>query len=723
VRLFALGCVDTPQASRTLQPLMGMTPGRPRRGRNTTGLNAGRRTSAGVASAVLSLATAMVASAAVEITLDGPEFDVLRVESRERGNPGAALGTAVAAWRAENWELARDLLQGVSGRYPVVADHADLLLLRIALEVGDAAKTAELASAWDHADPSLGAEVSEILGNARATLGDSTAARNAWQAAIAGDPLGANHARLHLKLADSFAADGDFAAALKSFLEVWTGHPTSPQAEPANAALDRIAAERGSDPRTATHYRRRADVFFRRHDNEAALADYERALAMGMLGKSETRRASRQRAQTLFRLRRYPEAVEAYGALRPAPEYLTERARAIARAGDPVAGARELEVIARNSKGRVSARALFLAGLLWDGEGKSERARSLFERVIRTAAGTSYANVALWNFGWSAYREGRIDEARRSFERLLSHDAKGVSALRARYWLARTREAQGDLAAEAAFAELAREFPLSYYGWRARLRVDDRALPRRKSDRAIDLGSESLGPEAMARPRILLEAGLEAEGRRELDHLYPQAESLADRLALSNLYANSGDFNRSQRLIVEEFSTSLARGPIPEQLEMWWYAWPAPYGEDMRRATGDGDWIEPGLVYALMREESGYRPTVVSAVGARGLLQIMPETGERLAQDVAMSDFDPDDLFEPAVNIRLGSHYLRNLLIRFDGQLSAAIASYNAGPTAVSRWIDPELDDDEWVESIPYDQTRAYVKRVLRSLYAYRVLY
>jgi soluble lytic murein transglycosylase len=672
---------------------------------------------------MLSLAAAGFASAAIGIAPDGRELGVLRVETRERGNPGAALGAAVAAWRAGNWELARGRLQGVSTRYPVVADHADLLLLRIAFDAGDASGTAALAATWNHSDSPLGAEVSEILGNARADLGESVAARIAWQAALEADPLGANHARLQLKLADSYAADGDSAAALKSFLDVWTTHPTSPQAEPANAALDRIASERGSDPRTATHFRRRADVFFRRHDNPAALAGYERALAMGTLGKSETRRAKRQRAHTLFRLRRYPEAVEAYGALPLAPEYLTERARAIARAGDPAAGARELEVIARNSKGRVSARALFLAGLLWHGEGKTERARSLFERVIGTAAGTSYANIALWNFGWSAYREGRIGEAQQSFERLLSRDAKGISALRARYWLARTREAQGDLTAAAAFADIAREFPLSYYGWRARLRVDDRALPRRTSERAVDPGTDTLGPDALARPQILLEAGLEAEGRRELDRLYPQANSLLDRLALSNLYANSGDFDRSHRLIVEEFSSTLAGGPIPEQLEMWWYAWPAPFGEDMRRATGDGDWIEPGLVYAVMREESGYRPAVVSPVGARGLLQIMPETGERLARDVALTDLHPDDLFEPGINIQLGSHYLRTLLIRFDGQLSAAIASYNAGPTAVTAWIDPELDDDEWVEAIPYDQTRAYVKRVLRSLYAYRVLY
>jgi len=672
---------------------------------------------------LLSLVFTWMAGAAIEISPDDPAQGAFRIEGRERGNPGGALAAAVTAWRSENWDLAKELLTGVSARYPVVADYADLLLLRIALEAGDAAEAAALAAAWNHQDSPLAAEVSEMLGDARAALAESAAARIAWQAAIAADPLAANHARLHLKLADSFAADEDSAAAAKSFLEVWTTHPTSAEAEHANDALDAVTSERGIDPRTATHHRRRADAFFRHRNNDAALADYERALALGTLGKSERRRAKRQRAHTLFRLRRYPEAVEAYGSLRPAPEYLIERARAIARAGDPVAGARELEVIARNSKGRVSVRALFLAGLLWDGEGKAERARSLFERVIASAASTSYANVALWNFGWSAYREGRIGEARQSFERLLSRNAKGMSALRARYWLARTREVQGDLTAEADFAKIAREYPLSYYGWRARLRVDDRSLPRQKSERRLDPGTEALGVDAMARPQILLEAGLEAEGRRELDHLYPQAKSLVDRLALSNLYANSGDFNRAQRLIVEEFSSTLARGPIPEQLELWWYAWPAPFSEDMSRATRDGDWIEPGLVYALMREESGYRAAVVSTVGARGLLQIMPETGERLAQDVALPTFDPDDLFDPAINIRLGSHYLRTLLARFDGQASAAIASYNAGPNAVSGWIDAELDDDEWVEAIPYDQTRAYVKRVLRSLYAYRVLY
>ena len=125
-----------------------------------------------------------------------------------------------------------------------------------------------------------------------------------------------------------------------------------------------------------------------------------------------------------------------------------------------------------------------------------------------------------------------------------------------------------------------------------------------------------------------------------------------------------------------------------------------------------------------MREESGYRPKVISPVGARGLLQIMRETGTQLAGRAGRVDFDVDNLFDPGMNIELGSFYLGELSRRFPTQISASIASYNAGPHVVADWVEGDSGpDDEWVESIPYTQTRSYVKRVLRSLQAYRLLY
>jgi soluble lytic murein transglycosylase len=126
-----------------------------------------------------------------------------------------------------------------------------------------------------------------------------------------------------------------------------------------------------------------------------------------------------------------------------------------------------------------------------------------------------------------------------------------------------------------------------------------------------------------------------------------------------------------------------------------------------------------------MREESGYRHDVVSVSGARGLLQLMLPTASRVARSLDLVSVSPEQLFEPSLNIRLGSRYLGDLEKRFPGRRSAAIASYNAGPEAARDWlaVRGSLDDDEWVEAIPYDQTRSYVKRVMRSLYAYAVLY
>ena len=141
-------------------------------------------------------------------------------------------------------------------------------------------------------------------------------------------------------------------------------------------------------------------------------------------------------------------------------------------------------------------------------------------------------------------------------------------------------------------------------------------------------------------------------------------------------------------------------------------------------ATAEQGSVRPALVYSIMREESGYRPEVVSPVGARGLLQIMRETGAQLAGRSGRETFDPADLFDPRTNIELGSFYLTELNRLFPKQLSASIASYNAGPHVVTDWVaDDARPDDEWVESIPYSQTMTYVKRVMRSLQAYQLLY
>ncbi len=347
-------------------------------------------------------------------------------------------------------------------------------------------------------------------------------------------------------------------------------------------------------------------------------------------------------------------------------------------------------------------------------------------------------HAALWRLGWGAFEEGRYAEAIQAIEQLLREDQRDpIGRLRSRYWRARAleqlgREGPDSTAVQHALSEyeaIAQEFPLTYYGWRARMRLPEEVrtrvdAPPPPSEVPVP-GKLQLADDQIARVRILLEAGFVDDALEELSRAARRAGSLADRLALAELFRSAGSFQGAQRLMIDPYPVTLARGPSPTFEELWWHAFPAAFLDLVEQATAAPGSVDPALVFSIMREESGFRPEVVSPVGARGLLQIMEPTGARLAQAVGHPNFTADDLFEPRVNIRLGSYYLGELSDQFDGRLSAAIASYNAGPEVVSRWLHdrPDVEDDVWVEAIPYEQTRSYVKRVLRSLQAYRLLY
>jgi len=634
-------------------------------------------------------------------------------------DPGRALRAAVAARDSGDRARADELFRAVAERHPLIADHADLLRMRMYVEANDAERAIGEEARWIDREGPLRARFYALLGEAWRARGDEERARAAFEFAGSGTRDRGRLAQLDLAIARSYLQTGARERAGERLLEVWTRAADLPQGTTADTMLADLERELGRTLRTAQPMRDRADRLFESNHNEAALAAYERALELGLEGKDRTR-ARQQRAETLFRLRRYPEAIDAFAALPASEEREIQRARAVARAGRVPEGASALEKLGRERRGISAVRALHLAAVLWDGENEHERARDLLREVIRRLPRSEFAASAHWSLGWSAFRAGRLDEAARQFDALAKSDPDPVSALRPRYWQIRALELQNEPGTRDLYAELAREFPFSYYGWLA-LRRTGAPVPAKPP--ALAPGRRSLVPEQLARPRILLEAGLREEAREELAQLFGRARGLEDRRALAELFSDAGDFSSAQRLVVDAYSVELARGPAPEDVELWWHAWPAPYESELADAMGDGR-PPRELVYSIMREESGYRPDVISVSGARGLLQLMPETASRVAQSVQLASFEPNDLFRPAVNIELGSAYLGQLLERFGGNEAAAIGSYNAGPEAVARWQpDGGTPEDVWIEQIPYDQTRGYVKRVLRSLHVYRVLY
>lgn len=142
----------------------------------------------------------------------------------------------------------------------------------------------------------------------------------------------------------------------------------------------------------------------------------------------------------------------------------------------------------------------------------------------------------------------------------------------------------------------------------------------------------------------------------------------------------------------------------------------------------DGLPIPPELALAITRRESEFNPDVISHAGARGLMQLMPRTGEAMAKELGISGFQTDDLLnKPDLNVRLGSAYLAKLTEEFDGAMMMIAAGYNAGPSRPQRWMeaygDPrkgQIDPVDWIEHIPFDETRNYIMRVMESLPVYR---
>ena len=157
-------------------------------------------------------------------------------------------------------------------------------------------------------------------------------------------------------------------------------------------------------------------------------------------------------------------------------------------------------------------------------------------------------------------------------------------------------------------------------------------------------------------------------------------------------------------------------------LPLWTAGYPRAYSELVsQNAALNG--LSEGLVFALIRAESGFSPAIKSSAGAIGLMQMMPATAKQTARE--KGDFNPQRLTVPEYNIRLGTKHLNDLMKQYDGDVVYMAAAYNAGSGALERWKKSfkGLKKDEFIESIPYQETRDYVKKVYASAATYRQLY
>jgi soluble lytic murein transglycosylase len=216
----------------------------------------------------------------------------------------------------------------------------------------------------------------------------------------------------------------------------------------------------------------------------------------------------------------------------------------------------------------------------------------------------------------------------------------------------------------------------------------------------------------------LAEAEVEAHEARLMQSYRPREYE-----SLCQAYGTLSGAERRYRVGERAASWSLlVKPPNPRTSWLWDCIYPRPYEATIQQAEVEFG-LPPQLIYAVMRQESGFRPTVVSPANAIGLMQLIEPTARRVAEALN-EDYDSAKLRVPRHNVRYGAYYLRRLLDTFDNNVVLAAAAYNAGPSAVSHWLagGEELDLDLFVARIPYSETRGYVERVVENLARYAYL-
>lgn len=210
---------------------------------------------------------------------------------------------------------------------------------------------------------------------------------------------------------------------------------------------------------------------------------------------------------------------------------------------------------------------------------------------------------------------------------------------------------------------------------------------------------------------------------RELQFIEAKTRNRTYLQTLIEKYENGNAYYRSSYISEIYYENERRKGLTPSNLA-WRRAYPQAFEKAVGKASSEFD-VPSSLVWGIMRTESFFRPTVKSGVGAMGLMQVMPLTAQKMAEMISLSSFQTQQLLDPNVNVRIGTKYLQRLSKMFDGSLPLMAAGYNAGPHRVYTWLKSfgNLSLDEFIEHIPYNQTRGYAKKVVRSYYVYSSLY
>ena len=550
---------------------------------------------------------------------------------------------------------------------------------------------------------------------------------------------------LEFVLGRAYAASGQTAKAAETLANIYYTMPASADADAAYAELKKLPSV---PPPTVAQHKTRADALMSRKRYSEAADEYRSLVNAASTNSNDKPSLQLALADALHRGGRNHDAKLVLALL--GGESGEVNAHRLYLSGQIAWSANDNDAFYRTvDELRQAAptspwleQALLSAANLHLVHHEYDQALDTFREIQQRFPNGTRASYEHWKAAWLTFRQGRTEEAKNAFEEQITLYPSGAETSAALYWRARLAEEDNQpLMARAFYQKLSDRYRNFYYAELGRQRmkhlapaVPDATTTYALLDRVppLDSGAKVTASEPprdelhVQKAELLGNGGLVDFAVRELQ---AAAATTADGgswgpAETAQLYDETGHYDQAIELMKHSAPNYFALD-IPDLPRKYWEAlFPKAYWSDLKRSAA-ANALDPYLVASLIRQESEFNPNAVSRANAVGLMQLLPKTGKLVAKEVKLQRYSASQLYTPAVNLQLGTRYFRGMVDKFGGSFEYALAAYNAGSDRVDDWLSQGKyrDPQEFVESIPFTETREYVQAILRNASVYKQIY
>jgi len=663
------------------------------------------------------------------------------VENYARAHPGegaaaAHLALGHAYMQDHRYADAADAYRRASASGVALDDYADYLGAQASMQAGHGADAYALLDrfAEKHPESIFTANAPVLLANAHLQQNDPQGALRVLVPLA--DSAQASHVDFRYALGRAYQVSGDTTHAAATYRSLYVNLPLSMEAAQAGAQMQAMnmpltAAERKIHADQLFNVKRYAEAGEEYHAIERggsglSQADHDALLIYAAACDMKLKHIGRREVERLPSTSDDSAALKLY--------MLAELSRD--EHDETTHDGLIAQMVQRFPTSRWLEEALYSGGNMYLLKHNPKQATYHYSLLVKMFPNSTYAASAHWRAAWMNYRLHNYPEAARLMEEQIEGYPAGIEVPSALYWRGRIYEEEERNFAQAAnyYRTLAAAYINFYYAGLARQRLNVLKGQTATVAPAAVLSAvpkpvvPTLTGELPENEPHLIKARLLANAALN-EYIGPEIKASSTSsewgaLAQAEIFTSYGETTRALQAM-KRSGISFFAVPLDQVPTVYWKVlFPQPYWSDLV-ADSRKNGLDPYLVASLIRQESEFNAGVVSHANAWGLMQLLPSVGKSMAKKEGLKGFNTNQLLNPTINLQLGTRNLRLVLDRFGGQQEYALAAYNAGDVPVRQWMAAADYQDiaEYVESIPYTETREYVQAILRNREIYRALY